>query len=126
MDIIIKNNSDKPIYEQIREQIKEQILSGELKEGEALPSMRLLAKELRISMITTKRTYEELEREGYIESYTGRGSFVRGINTQVAKETVLCEIEELFEKALGKAKLVDLSYEELQEMLKVMYEDKEK
>lgn len=126
MDIIIKNNSDKPIYEQIREQIKEQILSGELKEGEALPSMRLLAKELRISMITTKRAYEELERGGYIESYTGRGSFVKGINTQVAKETVLYEIEELFEMVLGKAKLVDLSHEELQEMLKVMYKDKEK
>ena len=126
MDIIIKNNSDKPIYEQIREQIKEQILSGDLKDGEALPSMRLLAKELRISMITTKRAYEELEREGYIESYTGRGSFVKGINTQVAKETVLYEIEELFEKALGKAKLVDLSYAELQEMLKTMYEEKEK
>lgn len=126
MDIIIKNNSDKPIYEQIREQIKEQILSGDLKAGEALPSMRLLAKELRISMITTKRAYEELEREGYIESYTGRGSFVKGINTQVAKETVLYEIEELFEKALGKAKLVDLSYAELQEMLKTMYEEKEK
>ena len=88
--------------------------------------MRLLAKELRISMITTKRAYEELERGGYIESYTGRGSFVKGINTQVAKETVLYEIEELFEMVLGKAKLVDLSHEELQEMLKVMYEDKEK
>lgn len=126
MDIIIRNNPDKPIYEQIREQIKEQILSGELKAGEALPSMRLLAKELRISMITTKRAYEELEREGYIESYTGRGSFVKGINTQVARETVLCEIEELFEKVLGKAKLVGLTYAELQEILKVMYEDKEK
>ena len=126
MDIIIRNNTDKPIYEQIREQIKEQILSGELKAGEALPSMRLLAKELRISMITTKRAYEELERGGYIESYTGRGSFVKGINTQMAKETVLCEIEELFEKALGKAKLVDLSYEDLQKMLKTMHESEEK
>lgn len=125
MDIIIRNNSDKPIYEQIKEQIKEQILSGELKEGEALPSMRLLAKELHISMITTKRAYEELERAGYIESYTGRGSFVKGINTQMAKETVLCEIEELFGKVLGKAKLVDLSYEDLQKMLKMMYESEE-
>ena len=125
MDIIIKNSSDKPIYEQIKEQIKEQILSGELKEGEALPSMRLLAKELRISMITTKRAYEELERAGYIESFTGRGSFVKGINTQMAKETVLREIEELFIKAMGKAKLVEMSYEEMQDILKLMYENKE-
>ena len=126
MDIIIKNTSNKPIYEQIREQIEEQILSGELKEGEALPSMRLLAKELRISMITTKRAYEELERSGYIESFTGKGSFVKAINTQMAKETVLREIEELFDKAIVKAKLVDLSYLELEEMLKMMYENKEK
>ena len=125
MDIIIKNNSDKPIYEQIKEQIKEQILSGDLKEGEALPSMRLLAKELRISMITTKRAYEELERSGYIESFTGKGSFVKAINTQLVKETVLCEIEELFDEALGKAKLVNLSYFEIEEMLKMMYENKE-
>ena len=126
MDIIIKNNSDKPIYEQIKEQIKEQILSGDLKEGEALPSMRLLAKELRISMITTKRAYEELERSGYIESFTGKGSFVKAINTQMAKETVLCEIEELFDMALLKAKLVNLSYSEIEDMLKMMYENKEK
>lgn len=126
MDIIIKNNSDKPIYEQIKDQIKEQILSGDLKEGEALPSMRLLAKELRISMITTKRAYEELERSGYIESFTGKGSFVKAINTQMAKETVLCEIEELFDMALLKAKLVNLSYSEIEDMLKMMYENKEK
>lgn len=126
MDIIIKNNSDKPIYEQIKEQIKDQILRGELKEGEALPSMRLLAKELRISMITTKRAYEELERSGYIDSYTGKGSFVKGINTQVAKETVLREIEEMFDEAIAKAKLVDLSYSEIEQMLRMMYENEEK
>ena len=85
----------------------------------------MLAKELRISMITTKRAYEELERAGYIESYTGRGSFVKGINTQMAKETVLCEIEQLFEEALGKAKLIDLSCTELQEIIKTLYENKE-
>ena len=73
MDIIITNNSDYPIYAQIKDQIKTMILNGELKEGDALPSMRLLSKELRISIITTKRAYEELEREGYIESYTGKG-----------------------------------------------------
>ena len=126
MDIIITNNSDKPIYDQIKEQIKEMILSGELKEGDALPSMRLLAKELRISIITTKRAYEELERDGYIESYTGKGSFVKGINHDVVREGVLYEIEELFEVAVGKARLAKLSYKELEERLKLLYEESEK
>lgn len=123
MDIIITNNSEKPIYDQIKEQIKELILKGELKAGEALPSMRLLAKELRISIITTKRAYEELERDGYIESYTGRGSFVKGINHEVVREGVLYEIEELFDTAVNKAKLAKLSYEELEQRLKLLYEE---
>ena len=125
MDIIITNNSDKPIYDQIKEQIKGLILAGELKEGDALPSMRLLAKELRISIITTKRAYEELEREGYIESYTGKGSFVKGINHDVVREGVLCEIEEIFEVAIGKARLAKVSYEELESRLKLLYEESE-
>ena len=123
MDIIITNNSEKPIYDQIKEQIKEMILKGELKEGDALPSMRLLAKELRISIITTKRAYEELERDGYIESYTGRGSFVKRIKHEVVREGVLYEIEELFEAAVGKARLAKLSYEELEQRLKLLYEE---
>jgi GntR family transcriptional regulator len=123
MDIIITNNSEKPIYDQIKEQIKEMVLKGELKEGDALPSMRLLAKELRISIITTKRAYEELERDGYIESYTGRGSFVKGIKHEVVREGVLYEIEELFEAAVGKARLAKLSYEELEQRLKLLYEE---
>ena len=77
MDIIISNNSNSPIYEQITTQIKEMILNGILQEGDALPSMRTLAKDLRISIITTKRAYEDLERDGFIESFTGRGSFVK-------------------------------------------------
>ena len=125
MDIIITNNSEKPIYDQIKEQIKEMILKGELKEGDSLPSMRLLAKELRISIITTKRAYEELEREGYIESYTGKGSFVKGINHEVVREGVLYEIEDLFEAAVGKARLAKLSYEELEQRLKLLYEESE-
>ena len=125
MDIIIVNNSNSPIYEQIKEQIKRMIMSGELKEGDALPSMRLLAKELRISIITTKRAYEDLEREGYIESFTGKGSFVKNINKNIVKEQVLFEIEELFEDALEKAGLTDISYEELQGMLRTLWEEKE-
>ena len=80
MNIIISNTSSVPIYEQIEQQIKDMIVSGKLEEGEMLPSMRFLAKELRISLITTKRAYEELERDGFIESYTGRGSFVKAQN----------------------------------------------
>ncbi|MGN1148411.1 MAG: GntR family transcriptional regulator [Lachnospiraceae bacterium] len=126
MDIIITNNSESPIYEQIEEQIKAMILNGALKEGDALPSMRLLAKELRISIITTKRAYEELEREGYIESFTGKGSFVKGINREMVKETVTYEIEGLFDEILDKAEIAKITYEELSQILKVLYEEREK
>lgn len=124
MDIIITNSTDQPIYEQIKEQIKMQIMGGELKEGDALPSMRLLAKELRISIITTKRAYEELEREGFIESYTGKGSFVKAVNTDYVREKVANEIGELFEKAMDKAVTANISYEELKEMFELYYESR--
>lgn len=124
MDIIISNNADSPIYEQIKEQIKLLILNGELKAGDALPSMRLLAKELRISIITTKRAYEELEREGYIESFTGKGSFVKSMNQDMVKETLVYEIETLLEEVIDKAVIAKLSYEELTEILKVLYEER--
>lgn len=126
MDIIITNNLDSPIYEQIKEQIKVMILNGTLKEGDALPSMRLLAKELRISIITTKRAYEELEREGYIESYTGKGSFVKSINRQMVKETVIYEIEELLDQVLDKAQIAKVSYEELAQILQTLHKEREK
>ena len=80
MNIVISNSSDKPIYEQIAQQIKKMIISGELSPGDALPSMRFLAKELRISVITTKRAYSDLERDGFIETVTGKGSFVANQN----------------------------------------------
>lgn len=125
MDIIISNNADSPIYEQIKDQIKTMILNGALKEGDALPSMRLLAKELRISIITTKRAYEELEREGYIESFTGKGSFVKAMNTDMVKETLVFEIETLLEEVINKAVIAKLSYEELTEILRLLYQEKE-
>ena len=125
MDIIITNQSDRPIYEQIMDQIKAQIMNGELKEGDALPSMRLLAKELRISIITTKRAYEELEREGYIESYTGKGSFVKGVNHEMVKESVMFEIENLMEEMLERAALAKVPFDELVERMKLLYEEKE-
>lgn len=124
MDIIISNNADSPIYEQIKEQIKLKIMNGELKEGDVLPSMRLLAKELRISIITTKRAYEELEREGYIESYTGKGSFVKAMNKDLVKETLIYEIETLLEEAIDKAAIAKMSYEELTEILKLLFDER--
>ena len=124
MVIIITNNSDYPIYAQIKDQIKTMILNGELKEGDALPSMRLLSKELRISIITTKRAYEELEREGYIESYTGKGSFVKGINRERIKETVLYEIEALFDEILEKAELAGITMAELEQIMHTLQEEK--
>ena len=83
MDIILNNSSGVPIYEQIEEQIKSQIMTSELAVGDALPSMRILAKELKISVITTKRAYEDLERDGYIESVVGKGSFVKGMSNDL-------------------------------------------
>lgn len=125
MHIIISNNSDKPIYEQIKESIKNQIIDGTLKAGEALPSMRVLAKELRISIITTKRAYEDLEREGYIESFTGKGTFVKGINRELLRENVIFEVQELLEQAINKARMANVSEEEILDIIKLIYEESE-
>lgn len=122
MNIIISNTRGQPIYEQIYTQIRDQIILGDLVEGEALPSMRLLAKELRISVITTKRAYEELEREGYIVSMTGKGSFVAERNTELIKEEKLKSIERHIEQIIKDANTCGLSLEELIEMLKIIYE----
>ena len=124
MNIILSNSSGVPIYEQIEEQIKSQIMTGDLKEGDALPSMRVLAKDLKISIITTKRAYEDLERDGFIESVTGKGSFVKGINSDIVKENMMFAIEEYLEKAVDKAILGKVSKEELTEMLTLIYEEK--
>ncbi len=126
MDILISNSSGVPLYEQIEEQIKSQILSGNLAEGDALPSMRILAKDLKISIITTKRAYEELERDGFIYSVTGKGSFVKGINSDIVKETILFDIQELMESAVDKAVQAKITLEELQEMLHLLYEEKKR
>ena len=124
MNIIISNSSGVPIYEQIVSQIKEQIMNGELKEGDALPSMRVLAKDLKISIITTKRAYEDLEKDGFIVSITGKGSFVNGINSDLVKENMMAAIEEYLDKALDKAILGKVSIEELKEMMTLLYEEK--
>ena len=123
MDIILSNTSDEPIYQQIVTQIKAQIMSGSLTAGDPLPSMRNLATQLRISVITTKRAYEELERDGFIENFTGRGCFVKAQNTDFLKEESMRQVEELLAKAGEKAQVLNLSLQELQEMLELMYRD---
>lgn len=123
MDIIITNSSGEPIYTQIANQIKDMIISGELKEGEALPSMRVLASGLRISVITTKRAYEDLEREGFIESYTGKGSFVKAQNKELLREESLRQIEKLIGEACNKANQMGISKEEIKDIIDVFYEE---
>ena len=126
MDIIISNSSGDPIYEQIAAQIKAQILTGQLAAGEALPSMRRLALELHISLITTKRAYGELEEQGFIETCAGRGCFVKAQNAQLVREEHLKQIEGLFEQALGRARLSGIGLAELQEMLELLYEERQR
>lgn len=121
MDIIITNSSGEPIYQQISSQIKALIMDGTLKEGDALPSMRTLALELRISVITTKRAYEDLERDGFIESYTGKGSFVKAQNTELLREENLRQAEGLLAQACEKARLSGIGLEELKEILEIIY-----
>ena len=123
MDIIISNSSKKPIYDQIAAQIKDMIMSGRLEAGEALPSMRVLAKELRISVITTKRAYEELERDGFIETVTGRGSFVAGRNLEFVREEQFRRIEEHLMNAVDIAKSSDIRLDELSDVLETLYEE---
>ena len=122
MNLIISNSSGKPIYEQITDQIKTSILSGELQEGQALPSMRALARDLRISVITTKRAYEELEQEGFLETVTGKGSFVAARNTALIRESQLHLAQEHLEQAVSVAKSGGISLKELTEILKLLYE----
>lgn len=123
MDIIISNSSSSPIYEQITRQIKEQILQGELKAGDALPSMRMLAKELRISLITTKRAYEELERDGFIETVPGKGCFVSEKNTEFLREEQLRQVEGFLQQAVEAARRCGLTLDELREMLEILYNE---
>ncbi|MBS7340281.1 MAG: GntR family transcriptional regulator [Suilimivivens sp.] len=123
MDIIISNSSDKPIYEQITTQMKNLIMSGQLKEGMPLPSMRTLAKELRISVITTKRAYEDLERDGFISTVVGKGSFVKAADVRLVREEKLKEIEELLSKAVDLASQSGISQEEVVEILNIYYSE---
>lgn len=121
MNIIISNSSNTPIYEQIKEQIKNKIVSNELKTGELLPSIRNLAKDLKISVITTKNAYEELEREGYVETIQGKGTYVANKNVELIREEQLQKIESLIDTAVSLAKISNISKEEIQDILDILY-----
>ncbi|MFA1821717.1 GntR family transcriptional regulator [Virgibacillus oceani] len=123
MQIIISNSSKEPIYEQITKQIKSSILSGDLQEGTSLPSIRQLAKDLKISVITTKRAYEELEKAGFIYSIVGKGSFVAEQNLEVIREKKLKVIEEQLSAVITNSREIGLPLDELQQLLKILYEE---
>jgi len=123
ISIVVSNSSKEPIYEQIKRQIKESILRGELQEGELLPSIRQLAKDLHISVITTKRAYDDLEQEGFIVSVVGKGSFVAGQNREMLREMRLRWIEERLAEVVAESKALHVTLPELMAMLRLLYED---
>ena len=123
MDIIISNSSGKPIYEQITSQIKGMIMNGTLKPGDPLPSMRLLAKELRISVITTKRAYEELERDGFITTVVGKGSFVKEADQEFVREERLKAVEGYLQAAVDAARQCGMEEQEVVELVKLLFEE---
>ena len=122
MDIILSNSSDKPIYEQISSQVKAQILSGALAAGAKLPSIRALASDLGVSVITTKRAYEELERDGFIETVTGKGSFVAAQNAELLREEALRRTEQALRGAVDTARQGGVTDSEVREMLELVLE----
>jgi GntR family transcriptional regulator len=123
MRILISNSSPDPIYEQIVRQIRGQIIAGELAEGEPLPSIRKLAHELQISVITTKRAYEELDKEGLIDTVGGKGTFVASQNQEFMREKRMKLVEAKLSEALIDARMLGVSYEELGEMLRLLWEE---
>ncbi len=122
MNIIISNNSSTPIYEQIKTAIKQAIFSNELKEEDILPSVRNLANDLKISFLTVKRAYDELEEEGFIKSVQGKGSFVAPKNLELIKEEKLKEIQDHIEKIYDISKIANVSEEEIKELFKMIFE----
>ena len=123
LDILISNSSPVALYEQIETQIKNQILNGNLKPGDPLPSIRSLAKELKVSIITSKRAYEELEKEGFIETVIGKGTFVSGSNSERLREAAMAEMEDKLEAVIISAKALGVTLDECIEILKSIYEE---
>lgn len=124
MKLIVSNISGVPIYEQIKQQIKSAILSGELKEEEALPSLRTLAKDLKISVLTATRAYTELEQEGFVKNVQGRGCFVMGRGSELIREQLIRKVEAGLSEAIEVAAVADLSAQELHQLLDILLEDK--
>ncbi len=122
MNIIISNNSSTPIYEQIKTAIKQAIFSNELKEEDILPSVRSMANDLKISFLTVKKAYDELEQEGFIKTVQGKGSFVAPKNLELMKEEKLKEIQEYIEKIYDISKISNISEEEIKELFKMIFE----
>lgn len=123
MNIIIDDKSKLSLYEQIQSQIKSQILAGNIKPGEMLPSIRTLAKEIKVSIITTKRAYEELEKEGFLETIQGKGTFVSDKNEDRMKEIAMYEIENKLEDTIRQLKSIGISLDESIEIFKSIYEE---
>ena len=123
MEIIISNSSNKPIYEQVSSQIKNKIMNGTLEAGEMLPSMRALAKDLHISVITVQRAYEDLTRDGFIETVSGKGSFVASQNKEFIQEEQLRKAEELLQQVADIGRSHGISYEQMANILKILYEE---
>ncbi len=121
MEILLSNSSDKPIYEQITSQIKAMIMKGTLKSGDSLPSMRKLAKDLHVSVITAQRAYEDLQRDGFIDTVAGKGTFVAAQNKDFIREENLRNIETLLKKAAELARENDISIQQMTELLKIFY-----
>ncbi len=121
MKVIISNSSSEPIYGQIMNQIRAQIIKGDLEEGQLLPSIRGLARDLQISVITTKRAYDELEKEGFIETVHGKGSYVAIQNREFMKEKKLKIIEDKLLEVVEESKLLGFTYDEIKEMLDILY-----
>ena len=120
MRILLSNASPDPIYQQITRQIRQQVLNGELTEGELLPSIRALARDLQISVITTKRAYDELEREGLVNTVGGKGTFVAAQNPELLRERKMQAVEEKLSEAVEQARLLGIDSEQLQEMLRLL------
>lgn len=124
MKLIISNISGVPIYEQIKQQVKSAILSGELQEEEALPSLRTLAKDLKISVLTITRAYTELEQEGFVKNVQGRGCFVMGRGSELIREQLIRKVENGLSEAISAAEMANLSTQELHHILDILLEDK--
>lgn len=123
MEIVISNSSDKPLYEQVASQIREQVLVGALVPGDQLPSIRALATQLRISAITTKRAYQDLEAQGFIHTVPGKGCFVAGENLELLREERLRRVEDSLARAVSDARSAGVSADELREMLDLLLEE---